>query len=295
MSGSAAALASADAAILASAPRWGKARGMTSEPSAAPPTIFAPDRRRALRARQRARAQAPDAARYLAEDMAEDVLERLGFLRHEPARALVIGDRTGIVADTLAARGAEVVRADPVPGPGEVALDEEQPYPFGGFDLIASLGTLDTVNDLPGALLHIRRALAPEGLALIAFAGAGSLPVLRAIMQEADGDRPAARTHPQVDARAGAQLLQRCSFADPVADSRELPVRFGSLQRLVGDLRDQGLTSALARPGPPLGKAALARAEAAFAAQADGEGRVTETFAILTLSGWAKPLRPTKF
>ncbi|WP_408590369.1 class I SAM-dependent methyltransferase [Novosphingobium sp.] len=261
----------------------------------APPVIFASARRRAIRARQLVRAHNGDAARYLAQDMAEDVLERLAFLRHDPARALVIGDRSGIIATALGGQGTEVLRADPVPGPGELAFDDEQPLPFTGFDLIVSLGLLDTINDLPGALLHIRRALAPDGLALVSFPGAGSLATLRDIMLSADGDRPAARTHPQIDARAGAQLLQRCGFADPVADSRELKVRFGSLQRLVGDLRDQGLTSALDRPGPPLGKAGLARAQAAFGERADGEGRVTETFAILTLSGWAKVLRPPKF
>lgn len=262
--------------------------------SAPPPMIFSPARRRAIRARMRARQTRPDAARYLADDMVEDVLERLAFLRHEPARALVIGDVTGALANALTARGTDVTRADPVPQPGEHLLDEESPYPFGGFDLIASLGTLDTVNDLPGALVHIRRALAPGGLALVEFCGAGSLANLRKVMLVADGERPAGRIHPQVDVRAGGQLLQRCGFADPVIDSRQVKVRFSSLKVLLEDVRDQGLNSALARPGPVPGKAGLARAEAAFADLAEG-GKVTEVFEILTLSGWAKELRPPKF
>ncbi|MEO0033288.1 MAG: hypothetical protein RIS94_3046 [Pseudomonadota bacterium] len=264
--------------------------------SSPPPTIFSTPRRNALRARMRQRQRGADPARYLAEDMAEDVLERLAFLRHEPARALLVGDVTGAVASALRGRGAEVVCADPAPEAGETAIDEERPLPFDrGFDLIASMGTLDTVNDLPGALVHIRQALAPGGLAIMSFPGAGSLTALRAIMLAADGERPAPRIHPQVDVRAGGQLLQRCGFADPVTDSRPLRVRFRTLARLVSDLRDQGLTACLARGGPALGKAALARAEAAFAAAADDEGRVTESFEILTLSGWAKELRPPKF
>lgn len=256
-------------------------------PPASPPTIFSPARRAALRARMRRLQQGADAARYVMDDMVEDVLDRLSFLRHAPARALVIGDWTGALAAALAAQGCAVTRADPAPGPGELPMDEERPIPAGeGFDLVASLGTLDTVNDLPGALLHLRRALAPDGLAIMSFSGAGSLPALRAIMLAADGDRPAPRIHPQVDVRAGGQLLQRCGFAAPVIDSRSLPVRFGSLDRLVGDVRAQGLGNCLARSGPPLGKAALARAHAAFAGQADADGRVTETFEILTLSGW---------
>jgi SAM-dependent methyltransferase len=243
----------------------------------------------------RALQQRADAARFVVDDMVDDVLDRLAFLRHAPARALVVGDFTGTLADTLTAQGVAVTRADPAPGPDEVAIDEEQPLRFGdGFDLVVSLGTLDTVNDLPGALIHVRRALAPDGLAIVAMPGAGSLPTLRAIMLAADADRPSPRIHPQVDVRAGGQLLQRAGFADPVVDSRALNVSYRSLDRLVGDLRAQGLSACLARGGTPLGKAALTRARAAFAGLA-ADGRVTETFEILTLSGWAKALKPPKF
>jgi len=253
--------------------------------SSAPPTIFSPARRIAARRRLRTLQQRPDAARFVIEDMVEDVIERLAFLRHEPRRALVVGDWSGQLAARLAEQGAAVTRADPAPAADEEALDEEQPYPFSGFDFIASLGTLDTVNDLPGALIHIRQALAPGGLAIASFVGAGSLPVLRGAMFAADGDRPAARLHPMVDVRAGAQLLQRTGWADPVVDGHALKVRYSSLSRLVGDLREQGLGNVLASPAPPLGKAQLRLAEQAFTAAADGEGRVTETFEILTLSG----------
>lgn len=261
-----------------------------------PPKIFSTRRRTALRARMRAMQRRPDAARYLIDDMADDVLDRLAFLRHEPARGLIVGDWTGTVARALCAAGAVVESRDPVPGPQEDALDEERPYPIQApFDFIASLGTLDTVNDLPGALVHLRRAMAPGGLMIASFMAAGSAPVLRAVMLAADGDRPAPRIHPQVDVRAGGQLLQRCGFADPVIDSRQIKVRFGTLERLLGDVRAQGVGSCLSDPGPPLGKAALARAHAAFRDHADKDGRVTETFEILTLSGWAKELRPPKF
>jgi len=236
-----------------------------------------------------------DAARFVIDDMVEDVLDRLAFLRHAPARALVVGDFTGALATALAAQGVVVTRADPAPGAGEAPIDEERPLPFAdGFDLIVSLGTLDTVNDLPGALLHLRRALAPEGLAIVAMPGAGSLPTLRAIMLNADGERPAPRLHPQVDVRAGGQLLQRAGFADPVVDSHSLKASYRSLDRLIEDVRAQGLSACLARGGTPLGKAALARAQATFAACAQ-DGRVTETFEILTLSGWARALKAPKF
>ena len=241
----------------------------------APPRIFSPDRRRAVRARALALRHAPDAARYVLDDMVDDVADRLAFLRHVPSRSLVIGDWTGQLARQLP---GDVEQADPASG-----FDDEAPLPFGGFDFIACLGTLDTVNDLPGALIHLRAALAPGGLLIAQFMGAGCLPHLRAAMLAADGERPAPRLHPMVDVRAGGQLLQRAGLADPVTDGRSLSVSFGSFARLIADLRAQGLSNVLANPGPPLGKAALARARAAF-----GDGRVTERFEILSLSGWRR-------
>ena len=240
--------------------------------SAAPPQIFNPARRLAVRRRMLALQDRPDAPRYVIDDMIEDVIERLGFLRIEPRRALVIGDWTGDLARQLGAEQRE-------PSAG---FDEERPYPEGGFDLIASLSALDTLNDLPGALIHMRAALAPGGFAIASFLGAGSLPALRSAMLAADGERPAPRLHPMVDVRAGGQLLQRAGWADPVVDSRSLEVRFGSLGRLLGDLRAQGLSNVLARPGPPLTRTALGRARDAF-----GE-RTCEHFEILTLSGWRR-------
>lgn len=119
------------------------------------PQIFAP-RRRAMRlARAIARAGRGDAGRFMAEDMTEDTLERLAFLRHAPQRALLLGDWTGMLATALAAQGCDVARP--------TALDAEAPYPAVGFDLIVVLGLFDAVNDLPGALIHMRNALAPGG------------------------------------------------------------------------------------------------------------------------------------
>lgn len=246
------------------------------------PRIFSPVRRLTARARMLRLQQVPDAPRYLLDDMVEDVLERLAFLRHQPARALVIGDVGGVLEASLGSAGSTVVSVDPASG-----FDEEQPFPFDGFDLIASLGTLDTVNDLPGALVHLRQALAAGGLLIASFPGAGSLAALRNAMLAGDAERPAPRIHPLVDVRAGAQLLQRTGFADPVADSRHLEVAFRSLDRLVQDLRAQGHGNVLADPGPALGKAALDRARRAYA-EAAQNGRTVERFEILTLSGWRR-------
>lgn len=216
------------------------------------------------------------APRYVLDDMIADVLERLGFLRHAPHRVLAIG-ALGTLAAALSRPDCTVTERDPADG-----FDQELPFPNAGFDLIVSLGTLDTANDLPGALIHLHRALAPGGLVLASFIGADSLPQLRAAMFAADGDRPAPRLHPAVDVRAGGQLLQRAGWSRPVVDSRQLAVRYSSLDSLVADLRSQGLANCLARPGPP-----LTRNQRRLAAEAFGQ-RTLETFEILTLTGWRK-------
>lgn len=250
--------------------------------SSTPPQIFAPTRRLAAKLRLVQLQAGNDAPRYMLSDMIEDVLERIAFLRFEPRRALVIGEWTGELARELSQREIDVTTANPTDG-----FNEEQPYPTPGFDFIASLGTLDTVNDLPGALIHLRNALNPGGLMIASFAGAGSLPALRSAMLLADGERPAPRIHPQVDVRAGGQLLQRAGFSDPVVDSRTLSVSFRTFAALIADLRAQGMSNVLARSGPPLTRAARKRAEDAFHAAGEG-GRTTERFEILTLSGWRR-------
>lgn len=246
----------------------------------APPRIFAAARRTALRRRAQRLALGQNAARFILDDMIDDVQERIDFIRFDPARCLLIGDYGGGLAAGLAAPGRDVISADPL------NLDEEHPLLFDPFDLIVSLSHLDTVNDLPGALVHIRNALVPGGMMIASFVGAGSLPILRQAMFAADGERPAARIHPMVDSRAGAQLLQRSRFTHQVVDSRTINVSYRSFDQLIADLRVQALTSVLASRAPALSKSALEIARKTFMDHADNQGRVTETFEILTLTGW---------
>lgn len=245
-----------------------------------PPRIFSRPRRITGLRRALVRQSQRDAARYIMDDMVEDVLERLEFMRLSPARVLVIGDWTGTLALSLRGNGAKVEETD------VRRLDEEAPLPSGTYDLIVSLASLERVNDLPGALLHLRAALAKDGILIASLIGAGSLPNLRRAMIAAEPDRPAPRMHPLVDNAAASALLQRALFRRQVVDSRALEVAFSSLDRLVSDLRDQGLTSSLATQAPPLSRAALERARTAFLEGAGKQGRVTEAFEILTLTGW---------
>lgn len=248
--------------------------------TAAPPRIFSRARRIAALERALVRQNAPDAARFVLDEMAEDIAERLAFMRMNPAKALIIGDWTGQLAGRFRDAGTEVAEAD------VRTLDEETPWGGNGYDLIVSLNSLAQVNDLPGALLHARNALAPGGVLMASVVGTGSLPNLRYAMIAAEPDRPAARLHPLVDTRAASALLQRAGFRRQVVDSHSLTVTYADLLRLVSDLRDQALGNVLYDRATPLSRSALSRAQKAFGDRADEDGRVAETFEILTLTAW---------
>lgn len=242
----------------------------------APPRIFSPRRRGLAWRRALARQSGSEAARFVEDALVDDLVERIGFMRLDPLRALVIGEIGDRLATMLDARAA-----------GPLDFDEEQPVGGAPYDFIASLGSLATVNDLPGALLHLRAALAPGGVVMASLIGSGSLANLRRAMIAAEPDRAAPRMHPVIDTRSATALLERAGFRRFVVDSWPIEVGYRSFDRVIGDLRDQGLGNVLATPAPALSRAAVARAREAFSAGADADGRVLETFEILTLTAWS--------
>ena len=250
-----------------------------------PPEIFD----RAARRRQRDRA-APDYAAhdFLRAAMLEGIHDRLGAVKRDFTDVLDLGCFDG---GFVAPPGTRVARLDPgfafARVAGGVQGDEDRlPFANGAFDLVVAAGTLDTVDDLPGALTLARRVLRPDGLFLGAFIGGGSLSTLRRVLREAESQRPVARLHPMVDVRAAGDLLVRAGFALPVADVETLNVRYRNLARLLGDLRGTGEANVLAERHP-LARATLARAAEAFDALADPDGRVAERFDLVFLTGWS--------
>lgn len=165
---------------------------------------------------------------------------------------------------------------------------EEDRLPFGEhtFDLVVSAASLDQVNDLPGALMLIRRALRPGGMFVAAFLGAGTLATLRQALRVAEPEPPAPRLHPQIDVRSAGDLLGRAGFANPVADTETLMVRYSGLARLIADLRGMAATNLL-RARRPIRRDVLARARDAFGALADSDGKTAERFEIVYMTGFA--------
>ena len=244
---------------------------------------------RAARRRRRDR-EAPTFAahNFLRAAMVDGIEERLESVKRQFADVLDLGSFDGSFA---ASNGSRVARLDAGKAFSTIAhgvqADEDRP-PFadGAFDLIVSAGVLDTVNDLPGALVLARRMLRPDGLFLAAFLGGDSLATLRAILMEAEQDRPAARAHPRIEVRAAGDLLVRAGLALPVADSETVRVRYAGLLPLLRDLRGMAASNVLGKR-TALRRETLARAAASFDARADADGRVTERFDIIFLTGWS--------
>lgn len=272
--------------------------------AADPMRIF--DRRLVRLRRERAAATVGRVAPVL-DAAADRLLDRLDDTTRRFSRALDLGGR-GVVAPRLRARGIGFVvsmdlsgRMAALSGGPALAGDEEWlPFAPESFDLVVANLSLHWVNDLPGALVQVRRCLRPDGLFLASLPGLGTLGPLREALASAEtelrgGVSP--RVSPFPELQDMAALLQRAGFALPVADAEELPLAYRTPAALLADLRDAGETNAvLARDGRPPPRALLPVALGNLP-DAGPEG-VRPVLRLLTITGWAphesqsKPARP---
>jgi SAM-dependent methyltransferase len=265
---------------------------------------------RALLRQRRRRAAALGPATFLLDRVADELAERLAAVLRRFELAVDLGTPGDAVCNALMRLESvgRVIAADVMPDTarGEifVAVDEEA-LPFGDatLDLVVSALVLQFVNDLPGVLVQIRRALKPDGLFLAALIGGETLTELRQSFAEAESDIEGGvspRVAPFADLRDLGALLQRAGFALPVTDVDRVTVRYDSAFGLMHDLRRMGATNALlARRRTPLKRATLMRMAEIYAQRfADDDGRLRATFEIVWLSGWAphpdqqQPLKP---
>ena len=263
-----------------------------------------------LQRKRRALERPVSGADFLMRRIAGDFADRLDAVERKFAKAAALFCQTSAAFDAIGASGkaADIVRveADSMflgQEPGMVAPPETVPFAPESLDLAVSLLSLQAMNDVPGMLAQIRRALRPDGLFLGAFAGAGTLAELRESLLAAEtelygGVSP--RVAPFPDVRDAGGLLQRAGFSLPVADVEPVVVRYDTLYSLMADLRAMGETSPLVdRPRRPGTRKLFSRAAEIYAERfADPDGRIKASFSIVWMSGWApdasqqKPLKP---
>ncbi len=159
------------------------------------------------------------------------------------------------------------------------------------YDLITSAGGLHWVNDLPGVLAQIQRALTPDGCFIAILPGGETLRELRQSLEQAElalcgGISP--RVSPFIDVRDAGGLLQRAGFALPVVDSEMLTIQYDHPLKLLADLRGMGETNALVSSVKHFTPrrvmmAAMEHYQQHFTNEA---GRVVATIQLVTLTGW---------
>lgn len=267
---------------------------MISSPNDSPPRLFD---RALLRARQD-RAVRLGSASFLLDRVAEDMSER----QHAVLREFSDGADLGTPGDQVRAALSERVR-----GLHAVSLPVSDAEPLalapGSIDLAVSALALHVVNDLPGVMAQIRRALKPDGLFLAAMIGGETLTELRQSFAAAEAEIEGGvspRVAPFADLRDLGALLQRAGFALPVTDVDRIVVRYDNAFALMQDLRRMGATNILnERRRTPSRRATFVRMAQIYAERfSDPDGRIRATFDIVWLSGWAphesqqKPLKP---
>ncbi len=272
------------------------------------PVIFD---RRLLRDRL-ARAAQLGPATFLLERVADDLAARLSAVLRRFDLAVDLGTPSDAVRGALASRIETVVSVHRMAGRPKgreagalaMAADEEAlPFRDASLDLVVSALALQFVNDLPGALIQIRRALKPDGLLLAAMIGGESLFELREAFALAEAEVEGGvspRVAPFADLRDIGSLLQRAGFALPVTDVDSVVVRYDNALALMADLRRMGATNIMIeRRRTPTRMATMLRMSEIYAKRfSDPDGRIRATFDVIWLSGWAphesqqKPLRP---
>ncbi len=187
--------------------------------------------------------------------------------------------------------------------PDIVCEDDFLPLQEQSIDLFVSSLSLHTINDLPGALLQIRKSLKPDGFFIASMFGGETLHELRTCLSEAEleitgGITP--RVSPFADKQQMGALLQRAGYNLPVVDSEIITVTYQSLFHLMRDLRNMGEGNAIAERSKTFTSRRIFMRAAEIYAQkfAEEDGRIIASFEIIFLHGWApadnqqKPLRP---
>ncbi|MCF8473512.1 MAG: methyltransferase domain-containing protein [Emcibacter sp.] len=245
---------------------------------------------------------------FLLQEVAERLHDKYLDIKRDFQNILDLGCHRGALATLLSDKFViqqDLSRKylDQIKGIRVQADEEALPYRSQSLDLIVSNLSLHWINDLPGCLAQIKQCLKPDGLFLGTLLGGESLTELRHCLMEAEinirgGVSP--RISPFMDVQAGGSLLQRAGFALPVVDTDRITVTYENAFKLMQELQGMGESNILNKrfKGLTSPRVMMECAKIYQEKYTDHRGRITATFDIIYLMGWAphesqqKPLRP---
>ncbi|VAV86890.1 SAM-dependent methyltransferase, BioC-like [hydrothermal vent metagenome] len=251
-----------------------------------------------------ARENYPD---FLDELIGQELVSRLDLIERQFENCVILGQPAN--------RFLQEIRRSPKlhniiaqrSGPGgrsELVYDSEWlPFKDNSLDCIIAPPGLELVNDLPGTLIQINRALKPDGLFLGAMYGGLTLVELRHAWLLADEETSGGaspRVAPFIDVRQAGNLLQRAGLALPVADADVLTIRYDNVKALMTEIKNMGFANGLVqRSGKFISRGLLELVDFHYRKEfSDPDGRIRATLEINYLTAWCphdsqqKPLKP---
>ncbi len=234
---------------------------------------------------------------FLHAEIADRTADRVHDINRQFDRALHMGAHAQGIADCLPNidfihTNLSEKRLHALDGSRVVCDDELLAFDDESFDLVISNLSLHSVNDLPGALIQIRRILKPDGLFLASMFGGDTLHEFRQAMMKAELDTlqgSSPRVAPTADVRDMGSLLQRAGFVMPVTDIDTITVSYDNPFKLMHDLRGMGESNVVnKRLKRPTKRSTFMRMAEIYAKDhADADGRIPATFQVIYLSGWS--------
>jgi malonyl-CoA O-methyltransferase len=207
-------------------------------------------------------AQRYDDSAVLQKEIGKRLLERLDYIRLDPAFVVDLGSGTGLCTGGLAQRysGAQIIAVDIAPAMLQqgrqklswwqyrfgkqrfVCADAEQlPFADASVDMVFSNLTLQWCGDLDSTFTEIRRVLKPNGLLMFTTMGPDTLKELRDSWRAVD-DR--LHVHPFLDMHDIGDALIRNRLADPVMDMEHVTLTYQHATDLMRDLKAIGAHNA---------------------------------------------------
>ncbi len=229
------------------------------------------DKREVSRAFSRA-AAGYDGAAVLQREVCTRMLERLEYIRLQPARILDAGSGTGWGTRRLAQHypGAQMIALDIASGMLMAARGSSGWWQklFGGTRQMQVCGDMETLplaansigmvwsnlamqwcNDLPATFAELNRVLEVEGLLMFSTFGPDTLKELRQAFSGVDRNNHLSRF---TDMHDIGDMLVHSGFAEPVMDMEYITLTYDDVRGVLQDLKAIGAHNATAGRGQGL-------------------------------------------